>query len=406
MVGNQIRDRNVILKIGFLAIVVECTPKIAANQSCELGGCNIIGHQHRARSLLQLDQKAKFASEEEHGWIWEFLGYSSEGAQESEEIPATQILLHAKNPLKLKLPLGPYFPLLSGLREVFEERGLNVTIGDRTDEERFLELVAAAPKGSTWLISIGAVFMHDQSSAGVDKFFSGATSLGAKLVLYQSEPSKHQFDALSGIVRNWGVSEVWDYSRRNQHHYSSSLPTSVAMRLIPPGYASSLDFGVDVDSTEKNESSIAFLGNWAWRPPDVRLHYRQNLSMFLHSEKKAIWTPDEYRRWLTRYPIQLNVHHEQSCCPSQNAMEAFRMALLLSNKACVISAPVDSSDEETWRPFVRFSEPIATKASFLELMQQGAKRCRVESYNAYKQFFTMEMVLNRSGVFHRMGIRT
>eukprot|EP00930_Biecheleria_cincta_P090269 TRINITY_DN7961_c0_g1_i3.p1 TRINITY_DN7961_c0_g1~~TRINITY_DN7961_c0_g1_i3.p1 ORF type:complete len:129 (+),score=15.71 TRINITY_DN7961_c0_g1_i3:611-997(+) len=127
--------------------------------------------------------------------------------------------------------------------------------------------------------------------------------------------------------------------------------------------------------------------------------------MFLHSENIGIWTPDEYRRLLTRYPIQLNVHHEQSCCPSANGMEAFRMAILLSNKACVISAPVDSSDEDIWRPFVRFSEPAATKASFLELIRQGTNKCRVESYNAYKQLFTMEMILNRSGVFHKMGIR-
>lgn len=400
-----------MIKLGILAVLFV---RVQGEPRCTSHSCSIADIEQRGSSLLQSGKRVvSFGYEAQQGSLEHQAGPSA-GAQERTTIPAIQIILHVPvDPMHvaLDLPLGPYFPLLAGLKEAFQGQGLDVSIGNRTDEHRFLEQVRRAPQCSTWLISVNALWYDTQSEdslSSMGDFFSKATQLGARLVLYQTEPSHSRLDRVSTYASKWGVSEVWDYSRRNQHTYSSSLPTGVVTRFVPPGYASSLDFGVDIDSGEKNETSIFFLGIWAWRPSDVQRLYSKELSGFLHdleeTEHKAVWIPDEYRRLLTRFPIQLNVHHEQSCCPSSNAMEAFRMALLLSNKVCVISAPVDPRDEEIWRDFVKFSEPSVTKASLNEVMRQGSIKCRMKSYEAFKREFSIEVILRRSGAFREMGI--
>ncbi|CAE8630843.1 unnamed protein product [Polarella glacialis] len=303
----------------------------------------------------------------------------------------------------LPLPLGVYFPLLVSLREALGDEGVEVVLSRRGEEDATLSRIhratagqdtqgAAAPR--VWLMSLGWWQWSDETN----NFLRSASTLGARLVLYQSEPGNPILRDLPMMAANLGAAEVWDYSLRNLDHYQTRLPPGVISRYVPPGYARILDFGIDEGSADQNQSAVFFLGNWRWRPEDVRQMYEAAIGSRLTFGDAEAWTPEDYKPLLTKYPFQLNIHHNQTLGQSDRPMEAFRMALLLSNKACVISSPVHPDDQVIWQQFVKFVQPEDTGETVRDLLQQSLLQCRMDHYQRFRAEGSMANIVRKSGL--------
>jgi len=328
---------------------------------------------------------------------WPFLDTST-------EIDAWVWMMHPRNN-------HMYDPVLLTLGQGLKHAGANVAIvAEHTSEAMFANVTAALKRGRKPLVIAVAWHyaiklnksdpMHvtpcaragDLGCGNQKLILKGISDLGAFVVLYQTEP-KFNSGLLSSYVETFKVKEVWDYSRSNLDWYPESIKN--ISRYVPPGYAKALDLGVPFASSDARVSEMGFMGFWQWRPRDVREMYDKMLPGKI-VRRGDIWTNGDTIKFLTEYPIQLNSHkHGDRCCPSQEPVEAFRMAQLLSNRACVISARSDPRDEAEWEGIVHFVEP-SEMPQLLVHLGRDVRGCQTASFEKYKRYFDPEAILQRS----------
>lgn len=307
-------------------------------------------------------------------------GVRSRGAaHDGRLLWATKVWLHiCRSNYRKGLRLYDIF--IRSLRESLTDFGASVAISGAQNDSMIDDLGAAAGNMSTWVVALG---WWEQNLHSMD-MLKRAIAMGVRVVLYQTEPSPYIINSVDGFLKDVQAAEVWDYSRANLQR----LHTSRAIkRFIPPGYARALDFRINTHSKLSNFSAVGWLGG-----NDPRLiPYLPGLNGTLVTS--VAWKPRQYRDFLTRVPIQLNVHRGTYL----TTMEATRMAVLLSNHACVISAPVDSFDTQVWSRMVRFATP-ENISSVLQEVRRDVAGCRLGSHREYVHKFGAKVLLQRAGI--------
>jgi len=295
-----------------------------------------------------------------------------------------------------------YDPVMLTLGEALRDYGAKVTFVSKdnldTDDSRsaLLEnITAAVARGQKPLIVALAFWF-----TGADQPLSllrKCRGLGAFVVFYQSEVSdfnKH-LRMCDGLC-----DEIWDFSHANLDNYPESW-RRVKNRYVPPGYARALDFGVSVAKQGTHVKNIAFLGQWGvrrdYRGAPLEPLYREVFGTKLVS-KNDIHTAEDFTGFFTEYPVQLVTYRNENCCPSTNALLAFRMAQLISNRACVISPPAYPRDEEEWHGIVHFAERSHI-ANLFDEKSRDVSNCQKQSFDKFKNKFKPLSILKRSGFF-------
>merc|ERR1740121_3046131 len=115
----------------------------------------------------------------------------------------------------------------------------------------------------------------------------------------------------------------------------------------------------------------------------------------LYLEKK-IWNIQKLGGYISKYPIQLNLHVDQNCCPSDNVMESFRMALVLSTRACVLSAAVHPLDAEDWQGIVHFFQDLTEAETVYQKVRRDVPGCQAATYANYKSRFDSSRIMQQS----------
>ncbi|CAK0850682.1 unnamed protein product [Prorocentrum cordatum] len=200
--------------------------------------------------------------------------------------------------------------------------------------------------------------------------------------------------------------EVWDYSRANLAQFSKdglvldslSVGSDVVARWVPPGYTALLEGGADLWSKTRKDDKLAFIGKLKSRPDGVlnSLHQTPFWKGRVHEEGN-VWNIQNLGRFVSEYPMQLILHKNQMCCPSDNVLETFRLAQLLPNKACVISAAVHPLDADGWGGIVHFFGNMSEAEAVVSGLRKDVRACQRRSYALYKARFDSSKILAESG---------
>lgn len=315
------------------------------------------------RRSLEIQGPVRNPSTETDAWVW---------------------MMHEKRP-----STTIYDPIVFTLVEALYGAGANVArVGIQTRDAMLANVTAAIGRGRQPLI---VVVGFAWAVAGKD-ILKQCGELGAFIVLYQSEPTPN-LAKLEPHIELFKAREVWDYSRRNLDWYPQSAKSMY--RYMPPGYARDLDFGVQLASDSFNVTRVGFLGQWIWRSRRTQTVYNEVFGESLVT-RGNVWTQNDTVEFLTQYPIQLNTHKGENCCPSHNPIEAFRMAQLIANRACVISAHSDPRDELEWEGIIHFAE-ASEMAHMFQKVSEDVRGCQNSSFETFKTRFDPYAILNRSG---------
>lgn len=290
-----------------------------------------------------------------------------------------------------------YDPVFWTLGEALHGAGANVAlVWESNSKDMIRNVTASLDRGRTPLIVTIAHYYANVN--GGQKILQRCGDLGAFVVLYQTEPVEREAH-LGDMVDRFKPKEIWDYSRRNLDWYPESAKS--LYRYMPPGYAWGLDFGVEAVSPShaariaRTASKLGFLGGWHFRENATTDLYHKVLEERIVS-REDIWTKDDTIEFLTDYPLQLNTHKLENCCPSTNPVEALRMAQILSNRACVVSAHSDPRDEAEWEGIVHFEEG-SRMGQLVEDVGRDVRACQLASFEAFKSRFEPAAILRRSG---------
>jgi len=283
-----------------------------------------------------------------------------------------------------------YDSMLLSVGQGLKHAGANVAIvAQHSSEAMSANVTAALKHGRKPLVICVGWIVSDENQMQILKQIS---DLGAFVVLYQTEP-RWRPRAFSGLVASYNITEVWDYSRSNLQRYPASVKN--ISRYMPPGHVNGLDFGIPFASNGTSAFAMGFLGNVNCRPKETKTMYSKFLSGRIEY-RNDIWTKEAAIKFLSEYPIQLNTHKMGDyCCPSHEPVEAFRMAQILSNRACVISARSDPLDEAEWEGIVHFAQP-SEMPRLLEHLARDVRACQTASFNMYKRHFDPKAILLRS----------
>jgi len=297
-----------------------------------------------------------------------------------------------------------YDPILLTVGEALHGVGANVAVVRyKNSEGMFRNVTAAIGRGRKPLIVAVAPFYATRN--GGRRMLRQCSDLGVFVALYQTEPLTERPEDLKGMVDLFNLTEmvdqvkpteVWDYSRANLDWYPESARSMY--RYMPPGYAQGLDLGIDTDrvsSLAHKEGMVGFLGSWKYRPPAARELYHKVLGDKLIS-RDSIWKKGDMIKFLSEYPVQLNTHKFENCCPSTNPVEAFRMAQILSNRACVVSARSDPRDEAEWAGIVHFAEP-SQMPGLIDEIGRDVRGCQTQSFEIFRKRFDPAAILRQSG---------
>jgi hypothetical protein len=231
------------------------------------------------------------------------------------------------------------------------------------------------------------------------KLVSHVSSAAARTVLYWSEPNAYFYTSgeIDTHVRRFGAHEVWHYSKRNMELLSRLSNASAVQRFFPPGYSPGLDFGVQ-QGGEDPGLALGFMGDFNQR----REQALRTLSLTAArlQNRSDIYTVEGMASMLTRVPLQLNLHREWFA-PETQPMEAFRVAVLLSNRACVLSEPADPADEEFWRDLVTFTRGHTTPW-LVETLRNDLAGCRSRSYERFRRRFAAPRLFRDSGALEEV----
>lgn len=288
-----------------------------------------------------------------------------------------------------------YLPALYSLQKGLEARRATTRIVDRHNNGEMVDGVreAVAQGRRPLVVTVGIFWANEEILQAI----RACKEAGALLVLYSTEPAASH--KVTEMAKKLGVHEVWEYAWSNIARYSSSFKSQVPVRYIPPGFVKQLEVGVDLYSRDRQEKQVAFMGRMGLRPPKIREMYASVLGGQLN-ETYQVWSKESLRNYLNKYPLQVNLHKRDTCCPHDPsepvAMEAFRMASLLTNKACVVSTPIPESDRRLWEGIVNFAEANETLVTLKEL-RKDVRGCQVQSALLYRKRFDPKRLLRRSG---------
>jgi len=302
-----------------------------------------------------------------------------------------------------------YGPALATLHEAFEGLGINVTIAEGTQSCQIIEDVRQMIQRSISVIVVSLGWIcrdrrgHHNLDGGCGYFDSLRTlgDLGAYVILYNTEPS----EGVQHYVLAWAdhvqAQEVWTYSYWNYEFYKTiagqnESKTFIA-RYFPPGCAKLLDVGVKLDAADRELVKVAFAGDWKnKRTPEAKKNYSWAIQQSpVVAQGQGLSTPDKWRAFLEKYPLQLNVHSDLN----PGIFEAFRASVLLTNWACILSAPSMPMDEERFAGVVHFGWPQAMRTTYEGLRGSDAaiRGCQTTAHDTYCSRFSPLNLIVKSG---------
>jgi len=284
-----------------------------------------------------------------------------------------------------------YDSLMFSLGEGLHTAGYNVGLVMQGTNTMLGNISAAVDKGRKPLV-VGIAYPWTTKKSRLA--WSKAKKLGAYMVIYQTEPL-----ALADLGRWHGQyfpDEIWDYARTNIRAYPEKIQHKY--RYVPPGYVKQLDYGVASVSKPRVADSIGFLGNWDTRSQQFADKFHDAFHGKLVDNNRC-FSVEESRQWMATQPIQVTVHKSETCCGGFNCcpVEAFRLAQLLANGVCVISAPAFREDEAEWEGIVTFADISGMNERF-EHLAHNLDEC-AEKASKFRQRFEPYAILKRSGLF-------
>lgn len=292
-----------------------------------------------------------------------------------------------------------YHPASFTIGQAFADLGACVKWTSDNELAPILENVSQAVAAGRQPVLFAVAFWSKKATPATRRFLAEFTEAGGYLVLYQSENmawvGETHLPLVESLAQAYGAKEIWEYSLASLEYYKKTGWDKLPIRYMPPGYVKELDFDIDLRSPNRNENRIAFLGRFESREERTRKGYREQVGDMLED---GVWvqTKSELVDYVTTYPIQLNNHHAQDCCPSHNAVESFRFAQLIANKACVISAECLPAEMEEWKDIVHFVDIAGTRQK-IEEVQKDVRKCQTDSYALFKERFAPARLLNRTG---------
>mmetsp|Transcript_44632 Transcript_44632/g.105847 ORF Transcript_44632/g.105847 Transcript_44632/m.105847 type:complete len:1400 (+) Transcript_44632:107-4306(+) len=305
-----------------------------------------------------------------------------------------------------------FLPLLATLREAFVKRGLELRHGGFENVCEVVDNVRAAiQEDLVPVIIVVGWHLMDQCPAHCKWFKHDACdianglqevrNLGAHIILYNSESQLHMIQDRVESINKTGAKEVWTYSKVLKSRLleklaeSKTAPPGVSIRWVPPGCTSALDFNVSLDVPWRDVKTTGFIGELK------KMGHRQRVVSTLHFSPttSVIYSSKEARRYIEKFPLQLNLHGQAGC----DALEAFRMSLLLTNKACVVSEGVSDVDSADFQDIITFTDAshgwsAMKRAVSTKLGNASAMRaCQENSRKVYCKRFSPDVILHQSG---------
>ncbi|EOD24303.1 hypothetical protein EMIHUDRAFT_115965 [Emiliania huxleyi CCMP1516] len=225
------------------------------------------------------------------------------------------------------------------------------------------------------------LFGYWNAVPGTREIVSRAVAKGAHLVLYQSEPlgvlynrqplahNKH----ILATKELYNASELWDYSLANLEWLRPHV--QLTLRHVPPSYVPDFDLGV-----QATRRGVGVVGT---RPPPKT--YAQTTAPLWHNVTQAeLQTWADMRQFLTTHPLQLVFHRvpQGNLCP----FEAFRGAVLASNRACIVAQDSHPLDQHYWAGIVHFAPTPADLPRIVNRFMSDPALladCQALTYNAF-----------------------
>lgn len=314
------------------------------------------------------------------------------------EAPRVDLWIHV-NYKAQTLQSNVFTPIISSMREAFDKLGAV----SRTVDESFNDVMREGCRNSRKMKERPMVLIVAPHAANASSLraFQDCKKNNAYLVYYNTEP--WETNRVQNLARAIGVHELWDYAKANIKRYLKAYVETHPVRYVPPGYSARFDNSVSLYAPSREEKKVGFVGNFKFRAKRIIAMYRDVLGSELQ-ESDQIWTKEDLHNYISKYPLQLNVHRFQSCCPHVNtmpvAMEAFRMTTLISNRACVVSTPVTAEDANLWKGIVHFAEVNETKKVLDKLRSEDIRKCQYQAGRLYRSRFDPLKILNESGLFN------
>jgi len=293
-----------------------------------------------------------------------------------------------------------YLPAILTVGSALSERGANVAYTRQEHLVGVVESVKESARHGRRIIIVGFAYWAASVREETKAVFEECGQRGAFIVLYQTETLSYHRASIMPLIaesaRRYYASEVWDYSKANLEVLAKAMP-SITSRFFPPGYSEVLDGNVGLYHKLRDEARIGFLGRWEYRSAhnSSKSVYTSLLNKSLVSATN-VSSADSLANFLGQYPIQLNTHRADKCCPSTNPTEAFRFSQLLSNRACIVSSRSYIDDERFWQGMVHFVEAPAI-AEHVSAIQKDVRTCQMQSYTKFKQCCTPSRLLESSG---------
>ena len=248
-----------------------------------------------------------------------------------------------------------------------------------------------------------------------------------KIIVYNTEPLAAQrckstawsFLRRAAAAAQNGL-EIWDYSNANlkAFHANASrciaqfgypklanaiVNRSIPLRFVPPGWHSSLSYRPQQRRRHHATHAPAadtlfFLGDRRYRSKKCwNVLNRSNWLSNHFASSAQTWGPAAYRSVFAQYAIFANIH--RSCGKSGSPLETFRLSLLLSNGATVLSEYADQDDMKAYDSFVHFCDFASLPSCHAKLSSQTERRV-LPWWELRKRFaanFSMGEVLSRAG---------
>jgi len=308
------------------------------------------------------------------------------------------VYVHWTPTVKREFEPWVYHPASFTIGQAFSDIGANVKLTSDKDLNPILKNVTKAVKEGRTPVLFAIAFWSKKATPATRSFLKAFSEAGGYLILYQSENmawvgEKH-LPLVDSLAEAYDAKEIWEYSRASLEYYKKKGWNKLPVRYLPPGYVKELDFNIDLDSPSRNENRIAFLGRFETREAATREGYRSQVGDML----QEVWvqTKAELKEFATQFPLQLNNHHAQDCCPSHNAVESFRFSQLVANKACIISAECLPVEMQEWEGIVHFVDIPDTRKK-IDKVKLDLKKCQTDAYTRFKDRFAPKKLLDRTG---------
>lgn len=372
---------------------------------CVAWACSAVGLQD-ASALLQSSAAMRSSTLGGHEELWEF------DAQEFDKYPvsgavnwpfeigpgAPDVYVHWCSSMKRSYEPWVYHPASFTIGQAFSELGASVKWTSHLDGfGHILSNITQSIRLGRTPIVVAIKFWTPAVNDDTRRFLADVTRAGGYLVLYQSENmawvGQTHLPIVDRLAEEYGAKEIWDYSLASVEYYNKAGWNKLPIRYLPTGYVKELDFNVDLSSPIRNEKAIAYLGQFAAREQETQDGYRKQVGDML----QQVWvsTKEQLIDFVTRYPLHLNNHRAQDCCPSHNAVESFRFSQLVANKACIVSAICVPMEMKEWEGIVHFVDIPDTRKEVEEL-QKDLKKCQMDAYTTYKERFAPGRLFNRT----------